>query len=62
MDLFLKICWLGDLEELMSLEGKVSLEIDNSGCLGGDLVSRIVLLVLFVRNLPPPYCPTELRP
>ena len=35
MDLFLKICWLGDLEELMSLEGTVSLEIDNSGCLGG---------------------------
>ena len=35
MDLFLKICWLGDLEELMSFEGKVSLEIDNSGCLGG---------------------------
>ena len=35
MDLFLKICWLGDLKELMSLEGKVSLEIDNSGCLGG---------------------------
>ena len=26
---------------------------------GGDLVSRIVLLVLFVRNFPPPYCPTE---
>ena len=57
MDLFLKICWLGDLEELMSLEGKVWLEIDNSGCLG-DLVSRIVLLVLFVRNLPPLNWPT----
>ena len=36
MDLFLKIRWLEDSEELMSLEGKVSLEIDSSGCLRGS--------------------------
>ena len=64
MDLFLKIfvlqatfCWLGDLEEIMSLEGKSCSEIGNVGCLKGISCLEYSCHVLFARNLSSPPSP-----